>query len=193
MFADSCSRRPPHSVLSRNDVRSISSFGLSVALLAFGLLAVPVRAAGESSPAPVLVLTEMVFVSSEGAANGVVLSASRARLDQTMNIAHLEGVRVRANGEGNELSLAMTCDQARLDLNTNDFRAEGDVQGTTADGRRFSTPWAVFDQETGEVSTEASVRIVDESGITLSGVGFRYEVRNQRMRLLSDATVVQGP
>ena len=58
----------------------------------------------------------------------------------------------------------MTCDRADLNIETNDFRAEGRVRGTTADGQHYSAPWVEYDHEAGLLHTSAPVVMVDRDG-----------------------------
>lgn len=192
--------------LGRSVCARISSRGVRPLLVtAAVLLLLPGSAlaqeadAAPAAPAPVfrknerstLRLSGMTFVDSTADTNGLVLEAERVDLPPSTDVAHLEGVHVRmrdpAAAGG---AFEMTCERGDLELGSSDFRAEGDVEGLTGDGRRFFTPWVVYDSEKNVVSTEAPVRILD-GGTTLRGRGFRYHVGSGRFVLTGGARVVQ--
>ena len=161
--------------------------------LALGLvLAVP--AVASSAPAAetssVLRLTGITFVGSRGSEREVVLRSRRAVFRTADRIANLEGVNALVTEEGGERSFSMTCERAELNIETNDFSAEGDVQGETGDGQRYWAPWVRYDHEEGVLYTDAPVRLVDAAG-TFRGDGFRYHIRERRFRLLENVRVEQ--
>lgn len=144
-----------------------------------------------------LVLTGMTYVASIGPTNDVVLDADRAHVPSPGAEAHLEGVRARFGTKapggptsGASGGLDMVCDRGVFDLDTSDFIAQGNVRGTTADGRRFETEALRYSHEKGLVSTDHPVVIRDDSG-TYRGGGFDYYVRDDRFRLRGGARVVQ--
>jgi LPS export ABC transporter protein LptC len=140
---------------------------------------------------PTLRLSGMTFVDSTADTNGLVLEAERVDLPPSTNVAHLETVQVRMRDpQASGGAFEMTCERGDLELDSSDFRAEGDVQGLTGDGRRFFTTWVVYDSKRHVVSTEAPVRILD-GGTTLRGKGFRYHVGSGRFVLTGGARVVQ--
>ena len=156
------------------------------------LLVVPGSAPGqESERASALRLGGMTFVTSHGRQNDVVLKAERVFLPPLSNVAQLEVVEVvMRNPDARRESFQMTCDRGDLVLASSDFRAEGNVEGVTGDGRRFYTTWVEYDSRKGIVSTRAKVRILD--GVhTLLGRGFRYNVQDGRFVLTGGATLLQ--
>jgi hypothetical protein len=76
-------------------------------------------------------------------------------------------------------------------VETNDFIAEGDVQGETGDGQRYWAPWVRYDHDGGVLYTDAPVRMVDATG-HFRGDGFRYHVRERRFQLLGNVRVEQA-
>jgi LPS export ABC transporter protein LptC len=131
---------------------------------------------------------------------GLVLAsptvASFARAAETASVLRLTGitfvggVNALVTEEGGERSFSMTCERAELNIETNDFSAEGDVQGETGDGQRYWAPWVRYDHEEGLLYTDAPVRLVDAAG-TFRGDGFRYHIRERRFRLLENVRVEQ--
>ncbi len=132
----------------------------------------------------------MTFTASRDEQNELVLQAEKVLIPPDGEVADLDGVHVVMNDPRGRKSFEMTCARADLQMDSADFRAEGDVEGITGDGRRIYTPWLIWDNATGEVSTEAKVRIVDGQH-TLHGRGFRYNVRDGRFVLRGGASVVQ--
>ena len=137
-------------------------------------------------------VTGMTFVSSRGSASELVLVAQRAELHPETNLAKLDDVKVSATDPDRQRSFDMRCDRGELDVETNDFLAEGDVQGSTGDGQRYQTAWVRYDHKRGLLYTDAPVAMEDSSG-SFRGDGFRYDTRKKSFRLLGNVSVVQKP
>ncbi len=179
-------------------VRWPARLPLLLALLLLPGSAPRAQEAAPAAPAPssesarsTLRLSGMTFVDSTADTNGLVLEAEQVDLPPSTNVAHLETVHVRMRDpQATGGAFEMTCDRGDLELGSSDFRAEGDVEGLTGDGRRFFTTWVIYDSKSHVVSTEAPVRILD-GGTTLRGKGFRYHVGSGRFVLTGGARVVQ--
>jgi LPS export ABC transporter protein LptC len=139
-----------------------------------------------------LYVTGMTFVGSRGSLSELVLHSDSAVFHPDTDIAELEVVKAVVTEDEKGQSFEMTCDRARLNVETNDFVAEGNVKGVTADGQRYSAPTVEYDHESGILSSEERVVMVDDSG-SFEGDGFRYHVRDRRFRLLGNVRVVQSP
>lgn len=166
---------------------------LCAGLLAAGLGTLGVAPASAEENGRTLLLTGMTYVSSNGGFNEVILDAETARIEPEEDLAYLEGVHAvlasvvaGARGRG---GLDMTCERGTIALDSGDFDAEGDVRGTTGDGRRFRTKRLHYDHATGVVTTSDPVSIRDRAG-TYRGGGFRYWVRENRFQLTGGASVV---
>ena len=103
----------------------------------------------------------------------------------------LGGVALRLATADAKGELQLRCDHGELDLGSGSFVGIGRVKGRTPDGRRFETERMHYDHGAGLVTTDAPVVIRDASG-TLRGGGFRYLVREGRLKLLGGATVEQS-
>ena len=134
----------------------------------------------------------MTFVSTHGALTEIVLEAETAQVDVATDIAGLQRVHAVLSGEDGSVSLDITCDEGEFDLRTSHFVAKGDVRGRLGDGRSFRGPWLRFNSETGIAFTDAPVEITDGTR-TFRGGGFRYHVRDGRLRLTSGASVEEAP
>jgi len=144
----------------------------------------------EATASPALELGEMTFVVSQGTRNEVVLVADHARVETGEKLAHLKDVHVVLASDGETPGLDMTCDRGTIDIETSDFDAEGDVRGTTGDGKRFRTERLLYKHGPGLVSTNAPVDIKDDAGSYKGNGCFRYYVRENRFQLNRAATVV---
>lgn len=164
----------------------------SVCILAAGCGAALLPSKGVAEDTEGMVIRGLTFVASHGAERDLVVRAERARLDPGSNVAHLEGVESSVDPQEGTPGFEMTCDEGDLFLTTNDFLAKGHVHGKTVDGRRFTTSWVRYDHASGVASTDAPVEI-EEAGGKYKGGGFRYQVRDQRFRLLGGASMVREP
>jgi LPS export ABC transporter protein LptC len=166
-----------------------------------GLIGAASARGGEGVDSPVdvfsnldaeLRITGMTFVASREDVNEFVLRARRAFFMPDTNIAKLENVRVMAADAEDRSSFEVSCLRGELDVETNDFLAEGNVRGTTGDGRRYTASWVRYDHEQALLYTDAPVTMEDDTG-TFRGDGFRYHVKQRRFRLLGNVSLVQTP
>ena len=137
-------------------------------------------------------VTGMTFVSSRGSVSELVLVAQHAELRPETNLAVLDDVHVSAMDPDQARSFDVRCKRGELDVDTNDFLAEGDVRGSTGEGQRYQTSWVRYDHSRGLLYTDAPVAMEDASG-SFRGDGFRYDTRKRSFRLLGNVSVVQKP
>lgn len=156
--------------------------------LALGLL----TGSGAALGAPPLHVTGMTYVGSRGATTELVVHSERAVFHAERDVAELEVVRAVLVDTKSDESLEMTCDRAKLNVETNDFKAEGHVEGVTGDGQHYSAPWVEYEHAQSVLRTDAPVVVVNDTG-TFRGQGFRYHIPERRFRLLGDVSVVQTP
>ena len=168
------------------------ALGLALALVPLAAATSRGAAPEEGAPASLLRVKGMTFVGSKGSERELLLRSASAVFDTQTRVAHLEDVSAEVN-EGEEgRSFTVTCERAELDVDSNDFLAEGTVRGETGDGQRYEAPWVRYEHETGVLYTEAPVRVEDATG-SFRGDGFRYLVRERRFRLLGNVRVEQEP
>lgn len=136
-------------------------------------------------------VTGMTFVGSRGSVREVVLRSRRAIFRPEERVADLREVNALVTEDSDGRSFTMTCERAELNIETNDFTAEGDVQGETGDGQRYWAPWVRYDHDEGVLYTDAPVRVVDATG-HFRGDGFRYHVHERRFQLLGNVRVEQA-
>jgi LPS export ABC transporter protein LptC len=133
----------------------------------------------------------MTFIGSRGATSELVLRSETATFGPNRDVAHLEVVHAVVTEDDAADSFEMTCDRADLNVETNDFRAEGRVRGTTADGQEYAAAWVEYDHDAGLLHTNAPVVMVDKTG-TFRGDGFRYHVHERKFQLLGNVSVEQN-
>ena len=186
---------PIHATSRRSCTPCVAFFAVLAAVVpTFG----PARAASERpdeaparSESTELRATGMTFVGTRGNTSELVLHSRFATFYPDRDIADLEGVRAVVTDEDGD-SFEMTCDRAQLNVETNDFRAEGEVRGSTADGQHYAAPWVEYDHEDGLLRTDAPVVMVDDTG-GFRGDGFRYYVNERKFQLLGNVVVEQNP
>ena len=140
----------------------------------------------------VLHVRGMTFVASEGSTNEIVLQAERARFYPDRQVADLEVVDVEVAPGLGRTGFEMQCETGMLNLESQDFIAEGNVVGTIEGDRQFEALWVAYDAEDEVLYTDEPVLIIDQGG-RYRGGGFRYYVQEDRFRLQGGATVLQEP
>ena len=165
----------------------------AAALLAIGALLGLLAAPGARAiEATALEIEGMTFVGSRAGVREVVLRSATASLHPERNLAELSDVHAELSAEGRERGVSMTCDRVELDIETNDFLAEGEVRGETDEGQRYSTAWVRYRHADGLLYTDAPVAMDDARG-SFRGDGFRYHVHDRRFELLGNVRVEQRP
>jgi LPS export ABC transporter protein LptC len=137
-------------------------------------------------------VTDMTFVVSRPGQRDLVLEARRATLRPEINKAMLFDAMVRTAEGPRGRQFDVYCDRGELDLVSNDFHAEGNVHGSTAEGHRYAAPWVRYETARGLLYTDAPVVLQDGVG-TYRGDGFRYHLNEQRFELLGNVSVVHTP
>jgi len=133
----------------------------------------------------------MTFLASHGDHTEILVEARNMLVPPGAQTASLEGVSLLINDpESGKRAFELTCDQGDLEFETSNFRAEGNVEGRTADGRLIFTPWLLYDSDRDVISTDAPVRIVDGRH-RLEGRGFVYHMKDSRFVLKGGASIVQ--
>jgi LPS export ABC transporter protein LptC len=173
-------------------MRITGQYVRAAAVGALGLLlsAAPRLATGVENTS-VLRVTGMTFVGSRGSLREVLLRSDRAVFRPDTRIADLYDVKAQVTEGGEGRSFSMSCERAELNIETNDFSAEGNVQGETGDGQRYWAPWVRYDHDEGVLYTDAPVRVLDATG-SFRGDGFRYHTRERRFQLLGNVRVEQA-
>lgn len=133
-------------------------------------------------------VTEMTYVASREARNLYLVQARESRVNPVTEVATLDGVHVSMS-PGEQQGFEFRCARGEIELATGNFRAEGTVHGTTADGRRFSTEWLKYDSVARILSTTSPVLIEDETGKYRGKKGFRYFVDRTQLDLLEPEVV----
>lgn len=175
-------------------VRSrLAAAGLALAALAVAADAADAAgAAGAMAEATSLRVTGMTFVGSRAGEREIVLRSQVAHFRPESQRAELRDVSALVSDALDGRSFTMTCARVELDIETNDFLAEGDVRGEIGEGQRYAAPWVRYEHERGLLYTDAPVRMEDATG-SFRGDGFRYHVDERRFELLGNVRVEQRP
>jgi LPS export ABC transporter protein LptC len=154
-------------------------------------VAVLLAAAGGANAAPGLKVTGMTFVGSRGELSELVVRAEEALFYPDTSRADLVRVRASVSDAEKGQSFKMTCDTAELNVETNDFKALGNVEGVTGDGQQYRAPWVRYEHEQSMLYTDAPVVVRDKHGL-FRGDGFRYFIDERRFELLGNVSVEQN-
>ena len=139
-----------------------------------------------------LLLTEITLVASRDGERELLLRSERATLDPSTRRAELFDVSAEVVDADESRRLRIECERAEVEIETQNFRAQGNVRGDTGEGQRFSTESVRYDREADLLSSDTPVELVDARG-SLRGDGFRYHVAERRFELLGNVRVEQGP
>jgi hypothetical protein len=164
----------------------------SVRVLAAAVSGVSIAAVAVADESSGLKVAGMTFVGSRGASSELVVHATTAHFFPESGMASLNDVRAVVTDAEKGKSFEMRCDDAELNVKTNDFTATGNVEGVTGSGQHYSTPWVRYEHESAMLLTDASVVVVDQAG-TFRGDGFRYYIEERRFKLLGNVSVEQVP
>lgn len=170
--------------------RKVRATALAVLFTALSTAFAPgfvLASTGESE----LQITGLTFIGSRGDGGKLVLRAARALLTPDTHQADLFDVRAEVT-HTKGTSFTMSCEKAQLNLETNDFFAEGDVNGVTAEGEHYSAPWVRYVDKEDLLYTDAPVSMENDNG-RYSGDGFKYQVSERRFRLIGNVRVEQVP
>ena len=156
----------------------------------------PARAADERPDADdvsklpeTLDLSKLTYVDSQSGTSGLVLEAADARVLPRREQVLMQSVGLRLATADAKGELRVSCEHGELDLKSGSFVGIGRVRGKTPDGRQFETERLRYDHAAGLVTTDAPV-VIRDGGSALRGGGFRYHVREGRLKLLGGASVV---
>ena len=138
-----------------------------------------------------LEISGLTFVGSRGNGSELVLRATRAVLTPDTQEAELFDVRAEVT-QKQGTSFTLHCAEARLNLETNDFSATGNVTGVTGEGDHYAAPWVRYSEKDDLLYTDARVSMENESG-RYSGDGFRYQISERRFLLIGNVSVEQTP
>jgi LPS export ABC transporter protein LptC len=141
--------------------------------------------------APGLKVTGMTFVGSRGELSELVVRAEQALFYPDTSRANLVKVRASVSDAEKGESFKMTCDEAELNVETNDFKAIGNVEGVTGEGQQYSAPWVSYEHLRSMLHTDAPVVVSDRHG-QYRGDGFRYFIDERRFELLGNVSVEQN-
>jgi len=157
-----------------------------------GLLAVTPVGAAPGLDGGGLLLAEMTLVASRGGERELLLRSERATLDPGTRRAVLWDVNAEVVDADSGRRFRIECDRAEVEIESQNFVAEGRVRGDTGEGQRFATEVVRYDRAADVLSSDTPVELVDATG-SLRGDGFRYHVAEKRFEILGNVRVEQSP
>jgi len=104
-------------------------------------------------------------------------------------LVHATPVHLTVFDSGGRFLLRVTADSGAVDEAVNFLLARGNVHGVSAKGMELTTDSLRWSKSLNQVTTEARVRVVSESGDILTGRGFVSDANLEHWQILSD---VQG-
>lgn len=156
------------------------------------LLAVAPSPAAPALDGGGLRLTGMTLVASRGDERELLLHSQRATLDPETRRAVLWDVDAEVVDADSGRRFHIECARAEVEIESQDFIAEGGVRGDTGEGQRFATEAVRYDRAADVLSSDTPVELVDATG-SLRGDGFRYHVGEKRFEILGNVRVEQSP
>ncbi len=104
-------------------------------------------------------------------------------------LVHATPVHLTVFDSSGNFLLRVTADSGAVDEAVNFLLARGNVHGVSAKGMELTTDSLRWSKSLNQVTTEARVRVVSESGDILTGRGFVSDANLEHWQILSD---VQG-
>jgi LPS export ABC transporter protein LptC len=119
------------------------------------------------------------------------LSADRAEYNKQSDLTVLYGVKLMLAG-GATGEWQITAKRADYHNTTRDVTLQGDVQGQSNKGMRFSASRVKYSAARSRLETSERVRFLD-AGLELEGVGMEFDTQTRRLKLMKDVTAVYRP
>jgi len=146
----------------------------------------PDRLAGEKSkPLPDQVISEFGLTETSMGRKDWHMEAGKAYIYEKRNILETEVVEVTFFDEDGAVKSVLKADYARLDRNTDDMEARGNVVVTGSDGVKLETETLNWQSETRQISSDDSVTVYRNEDI-LTGWGFRGDPDLGSFKILKD-------
>ena len=135
-----------------------------------------------------LTLNGITFTASGGPAAGFTVWAERAYVDPGSEELWLEQVGLTIHGSSEREAVEIRCAEGRFEVKTEAFRLQGRVRGRIGTDRIFRAQWVAYDEDADVLYSNAPVE-VEEAGSTYRGGGFRYQVADGVLELVSGVQV----
>jgi len=133
----------------------------------------------------------LTFVASRNSTTRLVLRAETARLGAGESEVELEGAELELPPATDFGGLALRADRGRIQLDSSDFRLEGDLVGRLADGRELRLAWVGYDAARSLLYSDAAITI-DEPSARYRAGGLRYRIDRGQLQLLGGVEVIRG-
>ena len=135
-----------------------------------------------------LTLNGITFTASGGSAAEFTVWAERARVDPGAEELWLEQVGLTIHPSMQRDAVEIRCIEGHFQMKTESFRLQGNVRGRIGADRIFYAQWVAYDEGEDVLYSEAPVE-VREAGAIYRGGGFRYQVADGVLELVSGVEV----
>ena len=132
-------------------------------------------------PAPAR-LVGVIFEGYSAGSLEVEVRAARAEVDSVNRVVHLERVRINFQ-DPQHGRVEVRANRAEFLLDSDDFVLREQVEGSTAEGERFSTEQVRYEQTAQRLWTHHPVRLYRD-GLVVQGEGMEIDLASRRIRLM---------
>lgn len=147
----------------------------------------PLSGAPEWGP-EALTLNGITFTASGGSAAEFTVWAERAHVDASAEELWLEQVGLTIHPSPQREAVEIRCVEGHFQMKTESFRLQGNVRGRIGADRIFHAEWVAYDEGQDVLYSGAPVE-VREAGALYRGGGFRYQVADGVLELISGVEV----
>ena len=112
----------------------------------------------------------------------IAIRAARAEVDSVKRVVRLERVRINFQ-DPRHGRVEVRANRAEFLLDSDDFILRDQVEGSTAEGERFSTAQVRYEQTAQRLWTHHPVRLYRD-GLVVQGEGMEIDLATRRIRLM---------
>ena len=139
---------------------------------------------------PPVLMETVRFEGFAGAHRDVEVRATRARIDTSQRVAHLEGVRIEFR-DPEHGPVSIRAQEGSLDLAADDFVLHGRVEGQLGAGEQFRTSEVRYDAEAGRVWTDQPVLVLRQN-LRLEGDGLEIDLGDRKLTIRGHVRTTLG-
>ncbi len=132
-------------------------------------------------PAPAR-LSGVIFEGYSAGSRELEVRAAHAEVDSVERVVRLERVRIGFQ-DPRRGYVQIQADRAELFLDSDDFILRDHVEGSTAEGERFTTGQVRYEQAAQRLWTEEPVRLYRDD-LVVEGEGMEIDLSTRRIRLI---------
>jgi LPS export ABC transporter protein LptC len=129
-------------------------------------------AQGGVGQTPDQVISDFNLTETAGGQKDWMMEAYKAYIYEKRNVVEADLVRITFFGEAGRVRSVVSARNGKLDRNTSDMEARGDVRVTGSDGVELRTETLTWNSKGRQISSDDSVTVL-RRGDVLTGWGFR--------------------